>query len=178
MLYKEELTKAMSWLSSKNDTIFLGQTVCYPGTSMFKTFSEVSDEKKIELPVAEELQMGLSIGMGLTGLVPINVYPRFDFLLLAANQLINHLDKLKSMSNNDIQTKVIIRVGVGSIRPLYPGVQHHQDHTEAFEKMLTTLEIIKLLNPSDIMAGYEKAYKRDDGLSTILIEYMDFYNEK
>jgi len=178
MRYTKEITKTMSWLSFKKDTIFLGQTVNVPGTSMFQTFANVPIEKRIELPVAEELQMGQSIGLALTGLVPITVYPRFDFLLLAANQLINNLDKFSVMSNGTVEPKVIIRVGIGSTKPLYPGPQHHQDHSDGFEKMLTKIELIKLIEPDDILPAYKKAYERTDGLSTILVEYMDFYNDK
>jgi pyruvate/2-oxoglutarate/acetoin dehydrogenase E1 component len=178
MLYKEELTKAMTWLGSKPDTMFLGQTVGCSGSSMFKTFSEVPLDKKMEMPVAEELQMGMSIGLSLTKLVPITVYPRFDFLLLAVNQLVNNLDKFSEMSEGKIKPKVIIRVGIGSTKPLYPGPQHCQNHGYAFMGMLTKVEIIKLISPEDIVFSYEKAYNRTDGLSTILVEYMDFYNEK
>src|SRR3990167_7450621 len=77
MSYFEELTRAMTWLGEKPDTIFVGQTVGYPGSAMYKTLSGVPMEKRIELPVAEEMQMGLSIGLALTGKVVISIYPRF-----------------------------------------------------------------------------------------------------
>ena len=32
--------------------------------------------------------------------------------------------------------------------------------------------------PEDIFPAYEKAYNSDDGKSTILVEFQDFYNEK
>ena len=50
----------------------------------------------IELPVAEEMQMGMSFGMSLDGTIPISIYPRWNFLLCAINQLVNHLDKKNS----------------------------------------------------------------------------------
>ena len=53
--------------------------------------------------------MGISTGLALSGYVPVTCYPRFDFLLLAMNQLVNHLDKIRVMSNNEFQPKVIIR---------------------------------------------------------------------
>ena len=39
--------------------------------------------------------MGMSIGLALNGYIPITCFPRFDFLILAFNQLVNHLDKIK-----------------------------------------------------------------------------------
>jgi len=37
MKYRDELIKTMGWVSEQKDTIFLGQAVGYPGTSMSKT---------------------------------------------------------------------------------------------------------------------------------------------
>src|SRR3990167_7995267 len=124
MTYSDELAKAMTWLGEQQDTIFIGQQVCYPGNAMFKTLSGVPMGKRIELPVTEEMQMGMSLGMALTGKTVISIYPRFDFLLLAVNQLVNHLDKLEEFTHGQFHAKVIIRVGIGSRSPLYPGVQH------------------------------------------------------
>ena len=35
--------------------------------------------------------MGISTGLTGNGYIPVSCYPRFDFLILAMNQLINHL---------------------------------------------------------------------------------------
>ena len=37
---------------------------------------------------------------------------------------------------------------------------------------------ITQLEAKDILPAYEKALKREDGKSTILVEYGDYYNEK
>jgi len=44
--------------------------------------------------------------------------------------------------------------------------------------MLNNVEVIRLNEPSDIFPAYQKAYEREDGKSTILVEWGDFYNEK
>jgi pyruvate/2-oxoglutarate/acetoin dehydrogenase E1 component len=73
----------------------------------------------------------MATGLALEGFVPITCYPRFDFFILAMNQLVNHLDKMREMSEDKMQPKVIIRVAVGSKKPFSAGPQHTQDHTEA-----------------------------------------------
>ena len=90
--------------------------------------------KKLELPVFEDAQMGMSIGLALNGYVPITCYPRFDFLILAMNQLVNHLDKIRKMSRNEMKPKVIIRTSIGSKIPLDGGPQHTQNYTKVFKK--------------------------------------------
>ena len=114
MNYLESLIYSMEWLGKKTDTVFLGQSVKYSGNAIYNTLKTVPDEKKLETPVFEDLQMGLSIGMALDGFVPITCYPRFDFLILACNQLINHLDKIRQMSKNQMTPRVIIRTSIGS----------------------------------------------------------------
>lgn len=177
--YKEELTLASEYLAKDPRTIFLGQSVAYPGNSIYKTIENIPLEKRIELPVFEEMQMGMSIGLALTGFVPISIFPRFNFLLLAMNQLVNHLDKLPIITRGVVRPKVIIRVAIGSERPLFPGVQHSGDYTDAVKAIgLKNIEIIRLDEPEQIFPAYKKALERTDGKSTFLIEYGDYYNEK
>ena len=134
MKYKEQFIESMKWLGEKDDTVFLGQACKVSGHAISSTLEKVPMEKRIELPVFEEAQMGISTGMALEGLVPITMYPRFDFFILAANQIINHLDKIRDMSEGEMTPKVIIRVSVGSKDPIDAGPQHTQDHTFSISK--------------------------------------------
>jgi pyruvate/2-oxoglutarate/acetoin dehydrogenase E1 component len=143
---------------------------------MTNTLKKIAPEKLLEFPVAEEMQMGVSVGLALQGHVPVSIYPRWNFLLLAVNQVVNHLDKLSMIS--DYRPKVIIRTGIGSERPLHPQHQHVGDFTEAFRLMCKTIEIIRLDEPADVFPAYHKALTREDGRSTIIVEYGDYYNEK
>ena len=40
---------------------------------------------------------------------PISIFPRWNFLLLAANQLVNHVDKINEMGAKKFRNKIIIR---------------------------------------------------------------------
>lgn len=178
MKYKDELIRAMEWLGQQPDTVFLGQAIGYSGHAISNTMVNVPNHKKIELPVFEETQMGIATGMALTGLVPITCYPRFDFFILAMNQLVNHLDKIREMSNNNMQPRVIIRVAVGSKVPFSAGPQHTQDHTEALRLMLTDINVVELNEPEQIFDGFKYAYSRENVKSTLLIEHAEYYGSK
>tara|TARA_R110000796_G_scaffold120927_3_gene235066 strand:+ start:1896 stop:2432 length:537 start_codon:yes stop_codon:yes gene_type:complete len=178
MKYKQELIRSMNWLAEKEDTIFLGQACAVSGHSISGTITDVPLEKRIELPVFEETQMGISTGMALEGYVPITIYPRFDFFILAINQLVNHLDKMIDMSKGDMRPKVIIRVGVGAKEPLDAGPQHTQNHTEALRLMLTDVNVIELIEPEQIFPAFKEAYEREDGKPTLLVEHGQFYGTK
>ena len=178
MKYFEELKKSMNYLAKNERTIFLGQAVKVPGTAMSNTLKEINSNKLIELPVAEEMQMGMTNGLAINGLIPVSIFPRWNFLLLAMNQLINHLDKIKLMSNDEYKTKVIVRTGIGSTKPLHPQYQHVGDFTDAVRKMCSNIAVIKLNETKDIFPAYKKALEREDGKSTIVVEYGDYYNEE
>ena len=166
----------MEMLSEHKDTVFLGQSVEVKGTAMRNTLVDCDQSKLIELPVCEDMQAGMANGMALAGKIPVSIFPRWNFMLLAANQIVNHLDKIPLIS--DYPTKVIMRTSIGSQRPLFPGHQHIADFTDGFRLMVDNIEIIRLDEPEDIFPAYEKALNRTDGKSTILVEWGDYYNEK
>jgi pyruvate/2-oxoglutarate/acetoin dehydrogenase E1 component len=173
LTYFDELQKSMKWLAEKPATIFLGQSVTYPGNALYNTMCLVPPEKRIELPVAEDMQMGMSIGLSLAGKVPITIYPRMNFLMCAMNQLVNHLDKMAIYSNGQFKPKVIVRTCVGSETPMDPGVQHKGDFY--FYYLLNT-NVVRLNEPSEILPAYQQAYRSDS--STLLIEYGDLYKRE
>ena len=176
MKYKEELIRAMTNLGQKNDTIFLGQATSFSGHAISGTLSGVPKEKLIELPVMEEVQMGMCTGLSLEGYVPISIYPRFNFMILAINQLVNHIDKMKEMTKGVLVPKVIVRVAVGARKPLDGGSQHTQDFTESIKRMLTDTVLVELTEPEQIFPTFEDAYNRSG--STVVVEWGDFYAEK
>ena len=177
MSYRSELIRSMKYLSKNKRVIFLGQSVNYSGNAIYNTLKDIRDKKKIELPVFEDTQMGISTGLALNGFVPVTCYPRFDFLILSLNQLVNHLDKIEEMSLGKLNAKVIIRTSIGAKKPLNGGPQHTQDHTIALKKMLQNIEVIKLKNTKQIFKAYKKAINRKDNKSTLLVEYGDYYNK-
>lgn len=169
--YFSELCVAMDMLAQHPRAIFMGQAVAYEGTAMRKTLLNVPQEKLLELPVAEDMQMGLAIGASLNGDLPICIYPRWNFLLLATSQLVLHLDKLPLYSG--YRPKVIIRTAVASPEPLNPGPQHLGDFSAAFRSMLQTVEVVELRDVSSIVPEYKEAMERKG--STILVEHTALY---
>ena len=174
--YAGELGLAMLALSHDPRVLYVGQAVRCAGTSMSGTLHGVPMENRIAFPVAEEMQMGVSLGLSIAGYVPVTFYPRFNFLLLAMNQLVNHVDKLSAISHGEWPGRVIIRVGVGSERPLHPGHQHVGDMTDAFCRLLTNTKIFPITEP-ELALPYYNAALRYPGPS-LMVEYGDYYAEK
>ena len=149
--FKKAVNEAMLMLAADPRVVFVGQSVRYDGTAMYASLDGVPMDRRIEMPVAEEFQLGFCIGLALNGYLPICLYPRFDFVMLAMNQLVNHLDKLPLFGWHP---KVIIRTVVGSKSPLDAGPQHTQDHSAALDLMLTTVNVMVCTTPEQVEEAY------------------------
>ena len=85
--YKEEVYKAMELLGAHPKTIFMGQAIEYKGTALTHQVKKFPNEKLLELPVAEEFQAGIALGLAIEGFIPVSMYPRMNFVILAMNQI-------------------------------------------------------------------------------------------
>jgi pyruvate/2-oxoglutarate/acetoin dehydrogenase E1 component len=173
-LYKDSLTEAMTFIAGQENTIFIGQQIIYAGNPMSTTLGGVSKEKMIELPVMEETQMGMSLGIAMTGKTVISFYPRWDFIILAANQLINHVDKYELMTGR--KANILIRLGKGSDKPLDPGHQHKGNYLSEFRSMCPNIKFYDLKDHTAILDTYKAAYEQ--GGIHVLVEYPELYYVK
>lgn len=155
--YKDTLSKMMEELAKKENVIFIGQQIVYRGNPMSTTLDNVDKNLMIELPVMEETQMGMSLGLAMAGKFVVTFYPRWDFIICAANQLVNHIDKYSLMTG--VTPHIIIRIGKGSDKPLDPGHQHKGNYIEEFKSMLKTVEVLDCQTVVDIQLNYEYAIK-------------------
>ncbi len=173
--YLQEVNRSMQMLAQHDKVLFVGQAVKYRGTAITRQLEDVSEDKKIELPVIEDFQAGFCLGLALRGYIPVCIYPRFNFALLACNQIVNHIDKWPIISHGKSKPKVIIKIAVGSPEPLDPGSQHKGNYTDAFKSMCDTINIIELTETKHVYSTYEKALNRTDGISTIIVEHSYQY---
>ena len=145
---------AMRMLAADERIVFVGQSVRYDGAAIYHSLDGVPMEKRLEFPVVENLQLGYCTGLSLTGKIPVCVFPRMDFMLLAMDALVNHLDKLPMFGWSP---KVIIRCRVGSKTPLDAGPQHSQNYSDAFKLMLRHVHVWELRTVQDVEIIYPLA---------------------
>ena len=174
--YFDRLCEAMSLCAEHPKSIFMGQSVLYPGTAMQGTMAHLPDDKKLEMPVAEDLQAGMATGLAIAGHLPICTFPRINFMLCAVNQIVLHLDKLPEYSDGGYNPRVIIRTAVPTDKPMDPGPQHTMigvNYVAAFQYMCKNIKVIELMDGASILPAYEAALKRNG--STLLIEHTQQY---
>jgi pyruvate/2-oxoglutarate/acetoin dehydrogenase E1 component len=172
-LYKDTLTNVMTELGKIDNTIFIGQQLLWHGNPMSNTVKDIPNKKLIEVPVMEESQMGMSLGMAMAGKFVITFYPRWDFLICATNQLVNHVDKIVGMSKGEWNPHMIIRIGKGSDKPLDPGHQHKGNYLQEFKSLCKNIEFHNLNSWQDVELSYK--YAMDNVAIHCLIEYPELY---
>lgn len=173
MTYKKHITQSMTYLGEQRDTVFLGEGLINAGR-IYGTMDGVPLKKCIEMPIAENLIVGTAIGLAITGYRPIVVFQRMDFMLVAADAIINHLCKIPAMSGDKIKLPVIIRAIVGNQSKSFDvGIQHKMDYTNIFKPYIktTVLAIPRFIEPI-----YKNAY--DSLASSLIVEHFNKYEDK
>ena len=173
MTYKEALTQAMADLGNDPKVRFIGYGLLHGRAA--GTLKYVRDEQIVETPVAENLMVGLAIGMSLAGLRPVVYIERMDFILNALDAIVNHLDKIAQMSHGEFNPAIILRVVVGNKhKPLFTGATHTQDFTEAVRSMVG-FDVARCTSAANILAQYRYAYSAMEAQrgSTMLVENKD-----
>jgi len=169
-IYKQAICEQMRKFSEDPKVVFLGQQVA--SETFYDTLAGIPIERRIEMPVAEDFQMGLSIGLSLQGFLPISIYQRMDFLPRAMDQIVNHLNLLEEASRGMYKPRVIIRTTIGTKVPFDVGIQHSQD----LSKLMTVackFKVFKCETETDINNSYDFARLTDK--SVLIIEKQELY---
>ncbi len=168
--YHKQICLEMEELTKNPKVKFIGQQVA--SENFYNTLNKVSINRRTEMPVAEELQMGLSIGLAIVGYFPISIYQRIDFLPRAMDQLVNHLNLIPKMTSGMFNLKMIIRTTIGNKEPIDAGPQHTKDLTNLF-KVALNFPVIRLDTLEDVKTAYTKAKSGNSPI--LIIERQDKY---
>jgi len=168
--YKNAMIDAMTELGSDKNTIFIGYNVL-KGDAM-GTLKNVPPDQKLETPVAENLMSGLAIGMSFEGFKPVLYFERHDFMLVAADAIGNHIDKIERVSHGEYKVPVIIRAVEAFGGPFYSGPTHHQDFT-AVLKELVDFPVLDPVTGTEVLKAFKGA--KQSNRPAIIIERKSRY---
>jgi pyruvate/2-oxoglutarate/acetoin dehydrogenase E1 component len=170
--YIEEVDKGMQLLADDNRTVIMGQAVQYKGHAVTRQAQFWPEDRRLELPVAEDFQTGMALGMSLEkNIIPVSIYPRMNFLICAANQLLNHIDKWAAMGSD--HPHIILKAVVGSSYPLDPGQQHKADWAHELDSMCQDVMVHNLLYAHQVEPAYNAAISLPR--PHLIIEHGDLY---
>lgn len=167
--YKEASTAAMTMLGSKG-AIFIGYSLV-PGDAM-GTLANVPINQKIETPIAENLMVGIAIGMSLEGFLPVVYFERHDFMLVAMDAIVNHLDKIRRISHGEFKPKVILKTVVDDGGLFYSGPTHSQNFTIGFSHFVE-FEVLDAHTGNELVQMYDFAAKSEDPV--MIVEHKKYF---
>jgi pyruvate dehydrogenase E1 component alpha subunit len=154
--FKNAVSKSMVNISNNNG-VFIGygvKNIKY-GNAM-GVLEPISDDLKIETPVAENLMAGLAMGMSFEGFRPVIYYERHDFMLVAADAIGNHMNHIERISHGEYKVPVIMRTIVTDGGLFYAGPTHSQNFTNVF-KTLVDFPIYVPSTGGEVLKSYNLA---------------------
>jgi len=100
------------------------------------------DSRVFDTPLSENALTGVAVGAALTGMRPVYMHNRPDFLLLAMDQIVNHASKWSYMFGGHIHVPLVIWAVVG--RGWGGGAQH----TQTLQGLFMHVPGLRLVMPS------------------------------
>ena len=126
-----------------------------------------------DLPLAENGFTGFAVGAAITGMRPVIVHMRMDFMLLSMDQIINHAAKWRYMFGGEQNVPLTIRCIIG--RGWGSGAQHSQS-LEGLFMSIPGLKVVCPSNPYDAKGFLLSSISSNDPV--IFVEHRWLYSHK
>lgn len=178
MLYREALNLALDHAMEHDQrVVILGEDVGFYGGNYKVTeglYIKYGPKRVIDTPIAENSIVGTAIGMAMMGLRPVAEIMTVNFAMLAMDQFVNQMAKLRYMSGGKIFLPIVVRMPQGVAKQLAA------QHSQSLEHMFASIPGLYVMCASDSISAYHGlsyAIRMDDPvvfLEHILLYSMDF----
>ena len=146
MKYALAINEAFHQMMDSDDEVFLiGQGVespWYVGNTATGLVQKFGAQRVIDTPVSENAVTGAAVGAALTGMRPIVVHPRIDFMLFAIDPIINQAANWYYMNGGKASVPVVFW---GCINR---GGEQAAQHSQALQAMFAHTPGLKVVMPS------------------------------
>jgi len=178
LTYCDALNEAMHEEMARDDTVFIiGEDVDIHGGVFNFTrgiVEKFGPERCVGTPISEEGFVGLSVGAAATGLRPIVEIMYMDFIMLAMDQLVNQMAKMRYMSGGQVSMPVTIRAQAGH------GTAEAAQHSQSLEAWFVHTPGFKVCMPATVYdaKGLLKAAIRDNNPVIVIENRLLLYEEE
>lgn len=146
LTYARAIREAHAQLLDQDPRVFLiGQGVrnpWYAGTSLQDLDKEFGRERVIDSPVSENATTGAAIGAAIMGMRPIVFHPRMDFMLLAADPIMNQAANWSYLFAGQVSVPVVIRAVINR------GGEQGAQHSQAVQALFAHVPGLKVVMPA------------------------------
>ncbi|GFO53690.1 pyruvate dehydrogenase E1 component subunit beta [Geomonas sp. Red276] len=177
MTYRDAINVALKEEMRRDPTVVTyGEDVAlYEGA--FKVtrglLAEFGEERVRDSPISENTIVGVAVGAAMGGMRPVAELMTVNFALLAMDQIVNHMAKIRYMFGGQVSLPMVIRMPGGGGSQL--GAQHSQS-LESYFMHCPGMLIAYPATPADAK-GLLKSSIRDDN-PVVFLEHELLYNSK
>jgi len=177
MTYRDAINLALREEMRRDPSVVIwGEDVAlYEGS--FKVtrglLTEFGEERVKDTPISENTIIGVAIGAAMGGLRPIAELMTVNFALLAMDQIINHMTKIRYMFGGQVNLPMVIRAPGGGGSQL--AAQHSQS-LETYFMHAPGMRVVVPATPADAK-GLLKSAIRDNN-PVMFLENELLYNSK
>lgn len=175
--YLEAIRESMCQEMRENQDVFMmGEDIGSYGGAFGLTngmIEEFGPERVRNTPISEAAISGCAVGAAMTGMRPILEIQFSDFIMIAADNIVNQAAKMRYMFGGKAKVPVVIRLPGGS------GAGFAAQHSQSLEAWMTHIPGLKVVQPSNAYdaKGLMKAAIRDDN-PVLFYEHKLLYNLK
>ncbi len=122
-------------------------------------------------PLSEEAMTGVALGAAISGLRPVHVHIRVDFMLLGMNQIVNMISSLRYMTGGKLKVPLVIRAVIGR------GWGQSAQHSKSLHGVFAHFPGLKVVLPTTPQDAYSllRSSIRDEN-PVIFIEHRWLYD--
>lgn len=132
-------------MEQDKDIILIGQGITSPwyvGGTCDGLLERFGRGRIIDTPVSENAVTGVAVGAALTGLRPILVHPRMDFMYLAMDQIANHAANWYYMFGGQLSIPITIWAIINR------GGEQGAQHSQSLQAIYAHIPGLKVVMPS------------------------------
>ena len=177
MTYRDALNMALKEEMRRDPSVVTwGEDVAlYEGS--FKVtrglLAEFGGERVKDTPISENTIIGVAVGAAMGGLRPIAELMTVNFALLAMDQLVNHMSKIRYMFGGKIELPIVVRAPGGGGSQL--GAQHSQS-LESYFMHCPGIYLALPATPADAKGLLKTAIRENNPV--MFLEHELLYNSK
>ena len=144
--FAQAINEALHLAMQKDENMLIYGLGVPDPKAIFGTTSGLQEQfgkqRVFDMPCSENAMTGISIGAALNGVRSVVTHQRFDFFLLAFDQLINNAAKWHYMFGGQLSVPITIRLIIGR------GWGQGPTHSQALQSLLTHIPGLKVVTPT------------------------------
>ncbi|TAN42100.1 MAG: alpha-ketoacid dehydrogenase subunit beta [Nitrospirae bacterium] len=175
--YREAIKEALTQALEMDPNVFLiGEGIDDPGGVFGTTVGlkeKFGKDRVMDSPIAENGMTGIAMGAAITGMRPVFIHMRVDFLPMCMDQIINHAAKWSYMTGGRVKVPLTIRAVIGR------GWGSAAQHSQSLQALFAHIPGLRVLMPASPYDAKGLLLGSIAGNTpTIIIEHRWLYDQK